>query len=101
MIQDHYSGISTLIAGIKIICQVVKNECCVYLPFMVFVPDHKRIDIICFILQKGAIYGWASFEGYALNRPFIDGQYAGLEFNTDSTHIAADTYTSTYAVNFG
>lgn len=65
------------------------------------IPDGDYYDDTGRNLQKGAIYGWASYEGYALNRPFTDGQYAGLEFDTDSTHIAGDTYTSTYAMNFG
>lgn len=65
------------------------------------IPDGDYYDDTGRNLQKGAIYGWASYEGYALNRPFTDGQYAGLEFSSESKNIAADTYTSTYAMNFG
>ena len=65
------------------------------------VPDGDFYDDSGRQLKKGAVYGWASNEEYALNRPYIDGQYAGLEFDTDSTDIAADTFTSTYGMNFG
>ncbi|MBR4627305.1 MAG: hypothetical protein IKO47_06355 [Ruminococcus sp.] len=64
-------------------------------------PDGDYYDDTGRKLQKGSIYGWASFEDYALKRPFIDGQYAALEFDTDSSHIAADTFTSTYGTAFG
>ena len=64
-------------------------------------PDGDYYDDTGRTLQKGAIFGWESYDKYAQNRPYKDGQYAGLEFDTDSTDIAADTFTSTYGMTFG
>ena len=52
-------------------------------------------------ITQGSVYGWASPDSYVNSRPYTDGQTAGLEFDTDSSHIAADTYTSTYASAVG
>ena len=49
-------------------------------------------------ITSGSVYGWASPDTYVDHRPYTDGQTAGLEFSTDSSAIAADTYSSTYAV---
>ena len=64
-------------------------------------PDGDYYDDTGRTIQKGAVFGWESYNDYALNRPYTNGQYAGLEFDTDSSHIASDTYTSTYGVAFG
>ena len=49
----------------------------------------------------GTLYGWTSADSYAANRPYTDGQLAGLEFTESSSKTAADTYTSTYAAAVG
>lgn len=49
-------------------------------------------------VQQGTVYGWVSSQSYADSRPFTDGLYGGYEFSEDSSEIAQDTYTSTYAV---
>lgn len=64
-------------------------------------PDGDYYDDTGRNLQKGSIYGWESYDDYAMNRPYNDGQYAGLEFDADSSDIAADTFTSTYAAACG
>ena len=45
----------------------------------------------------GTLYGWTSADSYAASRPYTDGQLAGLEFSDNSSKMANDTYTSTYA----
>lgn len=64
-------------------------------------PDGDYYDDTGRTLQQGAIYGWESYDDYAKNRPYNDGQYAGLEFDTYISDTAADTFTSTYAMTFG
>lgn len=64
-------------------------------------PDGDYYDDTGRSLKYGSIYGWESYDDYALNRPYTDGQYAGLEFNEDSSDIASDAFTSTYGVSCG
>lgn len=52
-------------------------------------------------IQAGAVFGWTSPDSYVNRRPYNDGQYAALEFDSDSSKIAADMYTSTYGVAYG
>lgn len=49
-------------------------------------------------ISAGAVFGWTSPDSYVNSRPYTDGQVAGLEFGSDSSKIAEDTYTSTYGV---
>lgn len=62
------------------------------------ITDGDYYDDSSRTLQAGAVYGWASPDAYANSRPYRDGQYAGLEFDTDSSKIAKDNYISTYSV---
>lgn len=48
-------------------------------------------------LSAGSVFGWTSPDAYVNSRPYTDGMVAGLEFGSDSSRIAEDTYTSTYA----
>jgi len=64
-------------------------------------PDGDYYDDSGRTVQKGSIYGWASYDDYALNRPYTDGQVAALEFSTDSSEIAEDVYTSTFGITIG
>ena len=64
-------------------------------------PDGDYYDDSGRTVQKGSMYGWASYDDYALNRPYTDGQTAALEFAADSTDIAADEYTSTFGITMG
>lgn len=64
-------------------------------------PDGDYYDDSSRTVQAGSMYGWTSPDSYVNSRPYNDGQYAGLEFDTDSSMIAADTYTSTYGVACG
>ncbi len=64
-------------------------------------PDGDYYDDSSRSIQAGSVYGWASPDSYVNSRPYNDGQYAGLEFSSDSSEIAADTFTSTYAVSHG
>ena len=52
-------------------------------------------------VTAGTVFGWTCPDSYVANRPYTDGQLAGLEFSEDSAKIAADTYTSTYGVSVG
>ena len=63
------------------------------------ITDGDYYDDSSRTLQAGAVYGWASPDAYANSRPYNDGQYAGLEFDTDSSRIAKDNYISTYGVS--
>ncbi|MBR7085586.1 MAG: hypothetical protein IKI37_10490, partial [Oscillospiraceae bacterium] len=62
------------------------------------ITDGDYYDDSSRALQAGAVYGWASPDAYANSRPYNDGQFAGLEFDTDSSKIAKDNYISTYGV---
>lgn len=62
------------------------------------ITDGDYYDDSSRTLQAGAVYGWASPDAYANSRPYNDGQFAGLEFDTDSSKIAKDNYISTYGV---
>lgn len=64
-------------------------------------PDGDYYDDSGRTLSGGSMYGWASPDSYVNSRPFNDGQYAGLEFDSDSSAIAADTFTSTYGTAYG
>lgn len=59
-------------------------------------PDGDYYDDSGRTIQAGSVYGWTSPDSYVNSRPYSDGQYAGLEFDKDSSKIADDTYTSTY-----
>ena len=59
------------------------------------VPDGDYYDDSGRMLEKGAVYGWASPDAYVNSRPYADGQTAALEFESSALN---DTYTSTYAV---
>lgn len=61
-------------------------------------PDGDYYDDSSRTINAGSVYGWTSPDKYVNSRPYTDGQYAGLEFNTDSSMIASDTYTSTYGI---
>lgn len=64
-------------------------------------PDGDYYDDSSRSVQAGSMYGWTSPDSYVNSRPYTDGQYAGLEFDTDSSMTAADTYTSTYGTVIG
>lgn len=64
-------------------------------------PDGDYYDDSGRSIQAGSVYGWTSPDSYVNSRPYNDGQYAGLEFSSDSSEIAADTFTSTYAAAYG
>ncbi|MCM1133417.1 MAG: DUF6055 domain-containing protein [Ruminococcus flavefaciens] len=64
-------------------------------------PDGDYYDDSSRTIQAGSVYGWTSPDSYINSRPYSDGQIAGLEFNTDSSKIAEDTYTSTYGTVIG
>ena len=64
-------------------------------------PDGDYYDDSGRAIQAGAVYGWTSPDTYVNSRPYQDGQYAGLEFDTDSSRTASDTYTSTYGMCCG
>lgn len=64
-------------------------------------PDGDYYDDSSRSVKAGSVYGWASPDSYVSSRKYTDGQYAGLEFSTDSSHIAADTYTTTYGAVSG
>ncbi len=62
-------------------------------------PDGDYYDDSSRTVSAGSMYGWTSPDSYVNNRPYSDGQYAGLEFTSDSSKLATDTYTSTYGVS--
>ncbi|HRR76464.1 MAG TPA: DUF6055 domain-containing protein [Ruminococcus sp.] len=64
-------------------------------------PDGDYYDDSGRTVQKGSIYGWTSYDEYALNRPYTDGQMAALEFSADSSYMAGDIYTSTFGITMG
>lgn len=64
-------------------------------------PDGDYYDDSSRTVSAGSVYGWTSPDSYVNSRPYNDGQYAGLEFDTDSSYIAVDTFTSTYGVSQG
>ena len=64
-------------------------------------PDGDFYDDSGRTIQKGSIYGWTSYDEYALNRPYTDGQMAALDFSADSSEIAGDVYTSTFGITMG
>jgi len=64
-------------------------------------PDGDYYDDSSRSVSQGSMYGWASPDTYVNRRPYSDGQYAGLEFSSDSSEIAADTYTSTFGMSVG
>lgn len=64
-------------------------------------PDGDYYDDSGRSVSQGSMYGWASPDTYVNSRPYTDGQYAGLEFSSDSSEIAADTYTSTFGMSIG
>lgn len=61
-------------------------------------PDGDYYDDSSRTISAGSVYGWTSPDKYVNSRPYTDGQCAGLEFDSDSSMIAADTYTSTYGI---
>lgn len=64
-------------------------------------PDGDYYDDSGRAVKKGSIYGWASYDDYAQNRPYTDGQVAALEFSADSSEFAVDVYTSTFGITMG
>lgn len=64
-------------------------------------PDGDYYDDSSRTIQAGSVYGWTSPDTYVNSRPYASGQIAGLEFSTDSSKIANDTYTSTYGTVIG
>lgn len=64
-------------------------------------PDGDYYDDSGRGIQAGSVYGWTSPDTYVNSRPYNDGQYAGLDFGSDSSEIAADSFTSTYALAYG
>ncbi len=65
------------------------------------IADGDYYDDSSRTITQGAVFGWTSPDAYVNSRPYKDGQMAGLEFDSDSSHIANDTYTSTYGVSVG
>lgn len=49
-------------------------------------------------ITKGTAYGWVSSQSYVNSLSYTDGGYAKYEFNSDSSAIVEDTYTSTYGI---
>ncbi|MBR2283706.1 MAG: hypothetical protein IJ874_04705 [Ruminococcus sp.] len=64
-------------------------------------PDGDYYDDSGRGVRAGSVYGWASPDSYVNSRTYTDGQVAGLEFGTDSSVVAKDTYTSTYGLVHG
>lgn len=64
-------------------------------------PDGDYYDDSSRTVQAGSMYGWTSPDSYVNSRPYKSGQVAGLEFDTDSSKIVNDTYTSTYGTVIG
>lgn len=64
-------------------------------------PDGDFYDDSSRTIKAGSVFGWTSPDKYVNSRPYDDGQYAGLEFDSDSSYICADTFTSTYGVSQG
>ncbi|MDD6279622.1 MAG: DUF6055 domain-containing protein [Oscillospiraceae bacterium] len=64
-------------------------------------PDGDYYDDSSRTIQAGSMYGWTSPDSYVNSRPYKDGQYAALEFEADSSDVAADMYTSTYGTTYG
>lgn len=50
---------------------------------------------------KGTCCGWYGTQTYLDARPYTDGLYLNYSFDTDSSRVAADQYTSTYALPVG
>lgn len=65
------------------------------------IPDGDYYDDSSRSVSAGSVFGWASPDSYVNSRPYNDGQYAALEFGSDSTKIADDMYTSTYGISYG
>lgn len=64
-------------------------------------PDGDYYDDSSRTVQAGSMFGWTSPDAYVNSRPYNDGQYASLDFSADSSKVAADEYTSTYATVIG
>ncbi len=64
-------------------------------------PDGDYYDDSSRTVSQGSMFGWTSPDSYVNSRPYTDGQYAGLEFSSDSSEIASDTYTSTFGMSVG
>ncbi len=64
-------------------------------------PDGDYYDDSSRSITGGSVYGWTSPDSYVNSRQYNDGQVAGLEFTTDSSLIAEDSYTSTYGMTVG
>ena len=64
-------------------------------------PDGDYYDDSGRSVSAGSMYGWTSPDKYVNSRPYTDGQCAGLEFSSDSSLTADDTYTSTYGTVIG
>lgn len=65
------------------------------------IPDGDYYDDSSRSVSTGSVFGWASPDSYVNSRTYSNGQYAALEFSSDSTKIADDMYTSTYGVSCG
>lgn len=52
-------------------------------------------------VTAGTCYGWWNTQTYCSNRPYTDGLYLAYDFDTDSSEIAKERYSSTYAYNMG
>lgn len=50
---------------------------------------------------QGTSYGWFGQQSYVSSRPYTDGLYVSYDFDSDSSTIAQDRYTSTYGVVHG
>ncbi|MCR4759968.1 MAG: hypothetical protein K5705_06825 [Oscillospiraceae bacterium] len=50
---------------------------------------------------KGTCCGWYGTQTYLDARPYTDGLYLNYSFETDSSAVIKDQYTSTYALPFG
>ncbi len=64
-------------------------------------PDGDYYDDSGRSITGGSVFGWASPDKYVNSRKFNDGQCAALEFDTDSSTIAPDSYTTTYGTVMG
>ncbi|MCM1508307.1 MAG: DUF6055 domain-containing protein [Ruminococcus flavefaciens] len=52
-------------------------------------------------ISKGTSYGWTSTQSYADSRPYTDKLIYAYDFDSDSSLIFDDRYSSTYGMNYG
>ena len=64
-------------------------------------PDGDYYDDSSRTVKAGSMFGWTSPDSYVNSRKYNDGQCAGLEFETPSSFVAEDKFTSTYGTVAG